>query len=299
MFSILPTIVQIAEVHGIYVDHIFTFHKKVCFFDFGIPTEPVNGLKRVKLWNNMARLAGNSIYGGYIDNCSVITSPLQDPYPGFPGRIAFPKLFDIPQNSSLTEVTSDIRNLCFCDTESRSPSCEFREKQAVIFPGQEITIPAVAVGQFNGTVPSVVLSEIIHQANSVANIGDQQDVQQLSTVCGDLHYRIKAAERSNIQINLQTSYERQQRPTQSLSNALRLYVNVTSCPTGFVQRNEDTEQGCNCINFLKERGVICHISDLTFELTPPLWIGYDSTSQLILSTIPALLIIAIQVHEFL
>ena len=243
--------------------------------------EQLSGPERVKLWNNGAKLAGNSIYGGYIDNCSVLNSHMQDHFPGIPGMEAFPILFDIPQNDSLTEVTSDIRNLCFC--ESRSPSCEVREKQVVIFPRQEITIPAVAVGQLNGTVPSVVLSEIAFQANSIASSGDQQDVQQLSTVCGDLHYLIKATENSNIQINFLTSYERQQRPTQSLGNALRLYVNVTACPTGFVQRNEDIERGCGCIEFLRERGVLCHISDLTFELTPPLWIGYDSTNQLIFS----------------
>ena len=61
----------------------------------------------------------------------------------------------------------------------------------MIFPGQEILIPAAAVGQLNETVPSVVLSEITYQANSTASIGDQQDVQQLSIVCGDLHYLIK------------------------------------------------------------------------------------------------------------
>ena len=269
---------------GIHVDHIFNFHKKGCFFDIGIPkpVEQLIGPKRVKLWNNQARLAGNSIYGGYIDNCSVVTSPKQGSSPGIPGVDAFSILFGIPQKNSLTEVTSDIRNLCFCDKNS-SPSCEIREQQVVISPGQEITIPAVAVGQLNGTVPSVVLSEIAFRASAVASIGDQQDVQQLSTVCGDLHYLIKATENSNIQINLQTSYEREQRPTQSLGNALRLYINITACPTGFVQRNEDIELGCDCIEFLREREVICRISDLTFELTPPLWIGYDSTSQLIFS----------------
>ena len=76
-------------------------------------------------------------------------------------------------------------------------------------------------------MPSVVLSEITYQANSTASIGDQQDVQQLSIVCGDLHYLIKATENSKIQIlNLQTSFEREQKPTWSLGNALRLYVNI-------------------------------------------------------------------------
>ena len=133
---------------GIYVDHIFNFHKKGCFFDIGIPVRRLNGPARVKLWNNKAKLAGNSIYGGYIDNCSLTTSHYRNHnVPGIPCTEAFPILFDIPlQNNSLadSEVTSDIRNLCFCKGES--PSCDLREKQEVIFPGQEIIIPAVAVG---------------------------------------------------------------------------------------------------------------------------------------------------------
>ena len=257
---------------GIYVDHIFKSYKQPCFFDIG---KTLHGKRRVIFGGNKARLAGNSIYGGYIENCTLLSMF------NISGTVAFPVLFDVPWTSSLTEVTSHVRHLCFC--KNSLPSCDHNEEQLVIFPGQEIIIPAVAVGQLNGTVPSVVLSEIIYQANSLATIGDQQDVQQLSTVCGDLHYLIKATEHSNIQINLQTSYEREQKPSQSLGTALWLHINVTACPIGFVQRNEDIERGCDCIEFLRERGVICCISDLTFELSPPIWIGYDSASQLIFS----------------
>ena len=257
---------------GIYIDHIFKSYKQPCFFDIG---RTLCSQRRVKFWDNKARLAGNSIYGGYIENCTLLNTFNTS------GYFAFPVLFSIPWTSSLTEVTSHVRYLCFC--RNNLPSCDHKENQVVIFPGQEIIIPAVAVGQLNGTVPSVILSEIVYQANPVASIGGQQDVQQLSTVCGDLHYLIKATENSKIQINLQTSFEREQKPTQSLGNALRLYVNITSCPTGFMQRSEDIEHGCDCINFLRERNVICRISDLTFELTPPLWIGYDNTSQFIFS----------------
>ena len=102
-------------------------------------------------------------------------------------------------------------------------------------------------------------------------------------MCDDLHYLIKATENSNIQINLQTSFERQYKARPSLEHVLRLHINVTNCPIGFTQRNKGTERGCEYIEFLSRRGVVCHVSNLTFEFTPPLWIGYDNTSQLILS----------------
>ena len=80
---------------GIHVDHMFILRTKSCFFDFGtqVPTvEQLIGPKRVKLWNNKAKFAGNSIYGGYIDNCTT-TSPIEGLPPGFPGIDAFPLKF--------------------------------------------------------------------------------------------------------------------------------------------------------------------------------------------------------------
>ena len=230
---------------------------------------------RIKLWNNEAKLAGNSVFGGHIENCT-----LPGTYNHVSGIQAFPILFEIPWNNSLTEVTSQIHRLCFC--YNGLPDCGPRQWQETIFPGQEITISGVALGQLGGTVPSVVLSEIA-QSDSVATLGNQQDVQQLSVICGDLHYQIRAREESTLQINLQSSFERQQKPTQSLRNVLKVYVNVTNCPIGFVQGEEHYKEGCACITFLREREVVCHISDLSFELIPPLWIGYQNSNGLILA----------------
>ena len=258
---------------GIYVDHIFKSNKQPCFFDIGRRLSPGTP-NRIKFRGNKAKLAGNSIYGGHIENCTLLSSF------NLTGLSAFPVLFQIPWNNSLTEVTSQVKHLCFCDYGL--PSCNHRDKQVEIIPGQEIVIPVVAVGQLEGTLPSIVLSDIVRSISTSA-LGAQQDVQQLSVTCGDIHYQIKALENSSMQINLQASDERQQNPTQSLSNALKLYVNITSCPVGFVQKSENYEEGCECIMFLKERGVTCYISDLSFELVPPLWIGYDSSNGLILA----------------
>ena len=138
---------------GIYIDHIFKSGQQPCFFDIG---KTLYGQRRVKFLGNKARLAGNSIYGGYIENCTVLSTFNTS------GIVAFPALFDVPWTNSLTEVTSHIRHLCFC--KNSSPTCGHNEEQMMVFPGQEIVIPAVAVGQLNGTVPSVVLSKIIHQS---------------------------------------------------------------------------------------------------------------------------------------
>ena len=170
---LLPTIVQILEVVYNYVDHIFLSYRNGCFFNIGMPVITLHDPKRVKLWNNMATIAGNSVYGGYIDKCSVVTS--YNMSNRISGMEAFPILFEIPWNNSLTEVTSSIRDFCFC--ENNYPSCDHKERQVVIYSGQEILIPAVAVGQLKGTVPSAVVSEIAQSSDPEARISSKQDVQ--------------------------------------------------------------------------------------------------------------------------
>ena len=257
---------------GIYIDHIFKSNKQPCFVDFRKMLTSA-GRKKVMFLGNKASLAGNSIYGGHIENCTLLSS--RDS-----GLDAFTILFDIPWNNSLTEVTSQIKHLCYC--VNSLPSCEQRNKQVMIIPGQEIVVSVVAVGQLEGTVPSLVLSRIV-QSDSEAALGSQQDVQDLSVTCGDIHYEIKARENSSVKITLRSSTEVQQRPARSLGDALMLYVIVTRCPIGFVQSNNDYQEGCDCIPFLEERGVLCRITDLSFELVPPLWVGYESDSHLILA----------------
>ena len=271
--SIINVLGNNADFGGaIYVDYIFRYIKQPCFFDVERGSDlRFDTPKRIKLAHNQATLAGNSIYGGYIENC---TLPNSGSY--IKGTDALPILFDIPWNNSLTEVSSKVHQLCFC--ENGLPKCDLQRKQVAIFPGQEILIPAVAVGQLKGTVPSVVLSEIMDQRSAAASLGDQQDVQQLSVICGNLRYQIRALENSNVEINLQTSVQRQQKPAQSINNNLKVYVNITFCPLGFTQDNETDREGCDCIAFLKEKGVTCNIVDVSFERTPPLWIGFENNS---------------------
>ena len=60
-------------------------------------------------------------------------------------------------------------------------------------------------------------------------------------------------------------------------------MNVTNCPIGFVQENYDTNEGCDCIAFFRDKGVTCNIADQSFERLPPLWVGLENGSGLILA----------------
>ena len=112
-----------------FVDHIFKSNNQPCFFDVEKTFSPTPlSHDRIKLWNNKAKLAGNSVFGGHIENCT-----LPGTYNHVSGIQAFPILFEIPWNNFLTEVTSEIHH-CASVTINGLPDCCPRQRQETIFP---------------------------------------------------------------------------------------------------------------------------------------------------------------------
>ena len=88
---------------------------------------------------NTAEVAGDDIYGGWIDTISAQLINLT----GHP-----------PQIDSLHAVTSDPIRICICIHSL--PMCNVTEYRTEVFPGESFEIEAVAVGQRMGIVPSIV-----------------------------------------------------------------------------------------------------------------------------------------------
>ena len=264
---------------GLYIDNLqVPLWKPGCFFDTEIAdidkfinNGRITNDLQVVFSNNTATFAGNSIYGGYVDFCSTALEML------ITGLDLFQQIFTIPWNNSLTEVTSNIHQLCFC--KNMKPECGVTSwKTPPLFPGQTFQVPVVAVGQLNGTIPSVAISRI-SQAYS-AKLDPRQDAQQLGVECGDLNYRLSTNE-SLVEIELLTNYEKNQRPLDAV--ILTVEVALEVCPLGFTI-DEDSEV-CVCIPFLKDRGIICIIDSVKFVRSAPVWIGYiqDNHCELILA----------------
>lgn len=84
-----------------------------CFFNIWYGQCNLHSPGRILLRNNSARIAGHSIFGGNIEECNILNC-FSPPTDYLRGILAFSVPFDIPWNSSLTEVTSDIERICFC-----------------------------------------------------------------------------------------------------------------------------------------------------------------------------------------
>ena len=142
----------------------------------------------VEFINNTAGVAGNSLYGGYIDRCK-----------GFNGIdtggiTAFRKIFHYNKTNS-SVVSSDPVGVCFCSLTSANTLeahnyCQKKNYQITVYPGESFHIPVVLVGQINGTVPGVVHSSFIN-SNNTALLGSLQESQTVNgTDCTLLKYSI-------------------------------------------------------------------------------------------------------------
>lgn len=218
--------------------------------------------------NNSAANSGNSIYG-HISMCynSYFLKPTREAVMSF-------KRILIPWNNSLTEVASDIQQLCFCVDEV--PQCDINNWEMDSFPGEVLTVSSVAVGDLNGTVPGVATAYTVKDPFN----DNQQEAQQLGTVCGNLEYHVYGREQSLVKFYLQTSYEQTVRPTDVV--ILTLSVTLKTCPTGFEQSNKTARQICHCVSFLDSIGITCNINDQSFQTVGQVWIGfYNETEQIL------------------
>ena len=123
---------------------------------------------QIHISKNSAQIAGNDIYGGWIDAYShtLLIS------------------WVLPEND-MYSVTSNPTRVCIRINEV--PACNFFKSSIKLFPGQTFDIKAVAVGQRMGIVPSIVIAKL---SDSEGRLGQEQDVQSVDKQCSILTFTI-------------------------------------------------------------------------------------------------------------
>ena len=222
----------------------------------------------VKFINNTAGIAGNSLYGGYIQG-------LYKVYKGgcinfnrvdMSGLAAFKQIFHYNTSNS-SVISSDPVGVCFCSLTSESslePNCQLRKHWITVYPGELFHIPVVLVGQMNGTVPGVVHSSF-RNGDSTASLGSLQESQTVNVVCTLLNYSIFSTN-SAATLILFASFEFWDNET------AQLVVFLRQCPPAFVL--SPVSRRCKCAPILAHHHANCYIDNQTILRPPMTWIGY-------------------------
>ena len=137
---------------------------------------------RLTFINNTAGRGGDVLYGGFVAlgydrdwNC----------------LLSFKNISDMSQQSGLSLISSAPSRVCLCN-EAGQPDCLTVADPTTrdIYPGQNITIPAVVVGQDFGTVTGSVFAQFLHTTDSVYMEQKQDNIAVEQSQCSHLEYTI-------------------------------------------------------------------------------------------------------------
>ena len=241
----------------------------LCFYQInGASQENINETLKttqVVMVNNTAKFAGSQLFGGTVDNCHIH---------GIDRDI----FFDLFKFNSTDEsyISSDPLNACFCNFEPMQRDCQtsFILPFDTYFLGQEIDIPLVTVGQYNGTVPGEV--EFVPDTNDMVKV--KSSSSHLPKTCSNVTIAVISPNNS-VQIQVKVKNEH---ATYKL-NLLPVSFTVTfkDRPLGF-DFNWDSSTSYTCIAKLKREGFNCGLNgnDAFIKRPTPKWIGYSHNSTL-------------------
>ena len=244
----------------------------------------------IEFYNNTANLAGTAIYGGWVDLC-VFLMNYKKVYRFKPDIFltsVVDSLFHFHQTTQQPSlVSSNPTRVCLCTTMS-IPDCSITEYTITAYPGETLTIPAVAVGQRFGTVPSTVHSSFV--SGSSGRLAELQYTQLVNANCTNLMYTIHSSPNGTEVMKLTVEKHNVPQGTlirRVLQNAmvnmvnktlinlqfseLTIHIKVQPCPLGFVFN--DSSLTCICHPKLQQHEINCSIDAQTVYRRRPLWIN--------------------------
>ena len=242
----------------------------------------------LEFMNNSGFLAGDDIYGGNLSfgtNCADILLSSSNV-----------KIYH--DNSTLSSISSDPTQVCICNDSgivccprSDGPACPQVNDIGTIFPGQNMTIKILAVGQLWGATPAEIRAvpgnfketaetEFFDYDKSVYReevLGSTLWLSSVNATCTTITHNLHAAELSLLVRMFPDN-------VCDMKDSLVLRVTfTTSCPPGFAL----SSNSCQCDERLQQfTGVFCDINQQTIQHTGSIWVGYHNKTGLIIHSSP-------------
>ena len=247
----------------------------------------------IRFTNNVAKLAGDAIYGGQVDSCYVITyiDNILFKHVRHPSQIVFAMIFNLTQQSNITwsTISSQPYGACFCNTSETDGIidnivCSNMTDYTEVIPGQTISIGVAAVGQRNGTVPT---SSVYFEFSNVQYKSD--NTTQL--IINNTFQANRPRSRCNILDCILYSNETKatfKLTIQQISPIEMRYihfepphitVSIKKCPWGFILSNSPPYM-CVCDDLLTNFGISCTIDTQTVTIPGGqyYWLGCSSSN---------------------
>ena len=258
--------------------------------------------------NNSAGMGGDILYGGQVafamdgdwnclesfENISTITA----------------------YQNNFSSISSKPSRVCFCN-ESRIPDCMIFSytKTHFFYPGQNMSIYAVTVGQNFGTVAGSVYAQYFkksHTDNQLELDGSQKVQSVTQKSCNKLFYTlfspkditnlilVLTVEETVVSSEYNQMFSKQTKslfqksyhtsrfqPLLYSNNPVYVNISILPCPVGFMLTS-DPPFKCDCNQLLQQiPGVHCNIQHLTFGRSGLVWVGMISNDNTTIGIIAA------------
>ena len=257
-----------------------------------LPTYNMTLLKKmnikIKLENNTAHVAGDSIFNGAYDGCYSVSRGVD--FPVTPIFVFVNEnllnVFDVKWRSQF-EIASLPTKLCTCGRKSE----QCIKTQVNVFPGEIFNISLVALGKLNGTTSVFVAGRTcLHYSNfSKCNHDYQSEIghgggeQPLSRVCTNISYSVNSpGDKVDLEIKIRNLI--QITPllghyfNSESTSPMIVEVNLLPCPIGFeLAVGTRNERFCKCVDYLTKAGIVCNINTAEILCPNHKWVGVHST----------------------
>ena len=268
-----------------------TFSHRDCFLNTPVDRSQIQFIFE----NNSAAIGGDILYGGQVEfsfdgdwNCLESFK-----------NISTLKFYQ----TNISLISSDPSRVCFCNGNGL-PDCTTPSHSTThsLYPGQNILISAVTVGQNFGTVAGSVYAQYLKKSltENLLKLEHSQNVQSVAKhSCNLLNYtiycpynmseiililtskktilsiyNIRVILSKHVETLLQQFYQTSRIESIIYSNA-PVYANISilPCPAGFTLTNRPPFK-CDCNQLLQQiPGVQCNINDQTIGRSGLVWVG--------------------------
>ena len=230
-----------------------------CFFQYSDDTLPQS--VKVRITGNKANKAGTVLFGGDINKCILFLS--SQTY----GYESFHKTFNYSAQTGPSVISSEPTDVCFCDGNN-TINCSQTQLTMTAYPGEEINISVVTVGQINGVAPGILQVQPQDNADTSADM--------------ELH---NTSAMNCTTIALKPIYKTYKLSLFEIELFKLINIQLSNCPLGFEISNKT--KSCDCEEIRHTITIItCDATTKIITRQGDIWIGNISDCVVVRKTCP-------------
>ena len=219
---------------------------------------------------NTATIAGDNLYGGYVQNCFMIHE-----YSTFNGNYCRNFEYNKTTQQNHSRISSHPYNVFFCNINDSKIKYGTSSQNISVFPGQSFKLPIITVGYCDGISPG----KLKNLPSSGIHIEIDEHIQYTSTKCKHLQYKpsplLANVSNGTMIIHIQEA--------EMHMNSLKVNIFFLNCPHGMQLNNFSRICECDQTVASKSNSVYCNISDWPYPISKSneknVWIAYNKKSD--------------------